>query len=134
MEQTLQVQVWMTTTRDPVNLTFKTHKQHFAPQVLQGSKELLGLLDITAQVLLAVKNKQGGVDVLHVCDGRHAHVTVEVFPRRRIQFIIGKGPTQIARAKVRGEVGDTAVCSNRLKAVGRATQPVCQEASIAATQ
>ena len=85
-------------------LTLKAYKQRLAPQVFQGREELLCLLDVTAQILLAVKDQERRVYVLHVRNRRHAHVAVEIIPGSGIQFVVGKSPAEVAGAEVRCKV------------------------------
>ena len=57
MLQTLNAQLRVTTTRQPMALAFETYKKYFAPKIFEGSKELFRLFDTTAQILLAMNNK-----------------------------------------------------------------------------
>src|SRR5690348_13048521 len=80
VSQTLNAQFGMASARKTMALTFETYKKHLTPEIFERSKELFGLLNITAQILLAVNNKQRSMDILYVCDGRHAHITIQIFP------------------------------------------------------
>ncbi len=90
-------------------LTLETHKAYFATQVLEGGEELLRLLDIAAQILLAVNNEQGSLDIFHVLDRRLLHITVKIVPRGRLKLIIGKSPAEVATAEVGSKIGDGTV-------------------------
>ncbi len=56
MLQALNAQPGMTAARESMALPLEAHEKYFASQVFQSREKLLGLLDIAAQVLLAVQN------------------------------------------------------------------------------
>lgn len=89
----------MAATREAVALALEAHKLYLAAQPFQGGEELLGLLDIAAQVLLAVQDQQRRVDVLYVRNGRELHVTLQVVPRRRLKLVVGEDPAEVATAE-----------------------------------
>src|SRR5215471_12981864 len=95
VSQTLNAQFGMASARKTMALTFETYKKHLTPEIFERSKKLLGLLNITAQILLAMNNKQRSMNILYVCDGRHAHITIQVIPGCGFKLIIREGPTQV---------------------------------------
>src|SRR6266480_1627492 len=73
------------------------------------------------------------MDILDVGDGRHSHIAIQVFPRSRIQFIIRKCPTEVARAKVRSKICNAAISHSYLETIGMPNQPVRHKTTITAT-
>ena len=58
MVQALQAKFGVSTTREAMALTLKAHETHLATQIFERGKELLRLLNATAQILLAVDDQQ----------------------------------------------------------------------------
>src|SRR5579863_314431 len=124
----------MATTGEAVALAFETHEEDFAAQVFEGGEKLFRLLDVAAQILLAVDDEQGRLDIFDVLEGRVLHITIKAIPRCRLKFIIGKSPAEVATAEVRGKVGDGTVSNGDFETVRVTDKPVGHETTVATTR
>src|SRR5262245_49719916 len=111
-------------------LTREADKPHLPPHLLQRHKELLCLLDGTAQVLLAVQDQQRGADIAYISHRRIAPVQLGVLPWSHPQ--IG-----VARPDVAGPILAIAVIEATLwhcrdKPIGVTDDPAREIAAIAA--
>src|SRR5579859_4001781 len=96
MSQALQAGFGMPTAGETMALTLEAHKLDLPPHPLERTKELLSLLNVTAQILLAMNDKQRRMHILHIFDRRHMHILIQVLPGRRLQIIFGQIPANIA--------------------------------------
>ncbi len=82
-----------------MTLALEAHEEYFVAQVFEGGEELLGLLDVAAQIAFAVDDEQGRMNVPHVGDGRHVPVQFGFFAGRAFQVIDGELPADVAAAE-----------------------------------
>src|SRR6266852_868091 len=91
-------------------LAFEADEEYLASQVFQGGKKLLVLLYVATQVVCAVDDQQGGVYLLDIGYGGHAHVAFGIIPGRYLHVVVGEVPADVAAAEERIEVDHAAVC------------------------
>jgi len=123
----------MATARKAVALALEAYELCLAAQAFQRGKELLGLFDAAAQILLTVNDEHGRVHLRHIRDRRIFHQMFEILPGSSPKFVVTKIPADIAGSIHRGQVGNTAVSDGGPEAIGMPHEPVCHEAAIAAT-
>src|SRR3989442_10426639 len=84
--QPLDAVAGLTDPREIMALIRETHEYRLAPQLLEGGKQLLGLLDRAAQVLLTVQDQQRRGDPLDVRQGGEIPAPGRGFPRVAGEF------------------------------------------------
>src|SRR5439155_5471452 len=84
--QALHPMTRLTAPRQLVVLAGEAYEPHLPPHLLQGRKELFGLFDGAAQVLLTVQDQQRRADVPYVGDRRITPVQLWILPLMHAQI------------------------------------------------